>query len=485
MKEFLKTGLCLIFCISSLITTAFGADVSTYEVSSDELIDDPAYIILDNSKAEYNAYKILGLQLEQICDHTAIESHTEDCYNYLYSANEKYMEAFYQFAPDMNSDEVFNDTDVVYYVSAVWDDEELSNNMAKSLYEQIQAMNLLPDAVIGGTIASNLDQGYYLIVNADDETDDLTLLDTMGYATISLKETASSEVENYVQANEYDINEGDMMLITNNYDGYLGSATYHTGDIVSFKAKYNIDEIKQYPCTIGVELSDGLNFTGLGQNLVDIYATDSSSGFYMVLNDISEARSFAANGVIEIVYNARLMVNAPYRSVSTAYIEYEDTKKTSIASVYTYSLKVYCTDNIQFELLNTEKDISMGFDLEDDTYIFNGIASGEYRLVAYNNGVQTDSIDFDIASLTHKSYIGSMGVSESDAFSTDEANGVIETVYSDNGWISVESAAETEETNARSFKAGTIAIAVIVGIVTFAVCYVVYSEKKLHRSKKG
>lgn len=491
MRKFLKAGICLLFCMSTFIITAFGTDqsgISSYTVSSEELISNSAYVILDNANAEYNAYRILDLQLEQICDHTSTESHTQDCYNYLYSANEKYIEAFYQFAPDMDSDGLFTDTDVVYYISAVWDDDELSNNMAGLLYEQIKTMDLLPDTVIGGTLTSALDQGYYLLVNADNEaTEDFDLLDTMGYSTISLTETIPApKVENYVQANSNDQNEGDMELLTDDYNGYLGSATYHTGDTISFRAKYYIDEIEQYPCTIGVELSGGLFFFNSKQIAIQgisRYQLNSNNNFSITLNDLSEAQHLAGNGVIELAYNVRLSADSPYRSVSTAYVEYGNTRKTSVASVYTYSVKVHCEENIQFELVNTENDSLMNFDLEEDAYIFTGVASGKYQLIVYNSGEQIDSMNFSISSLTHKSCIDSMGVSN-DAFSTDEIGGIMEIVYSEGEWTTVETIQKTEENRAQSLKTSIIVVSVAIGIFILVICYVLYSEKKLQKSKK-
>ncbi len=192
-----------------------------------------AKITIDDTKTEhstYVAYKLLNAT-------NATDESGGATSNFIYTLNEKYKDVLQNVTGKTTEQEIID------YISGLSGDEV--QDFADSVYSKVK--NKEVDVTANVNIFANVEQGYYLIVEAsslDDHPDTISMvmLDTAGQSdiTVHTKEDAPT-VEQKVQ---------DIDDATGETSGWQDSADYDIGDEVPFKITGTVSEkyarYKQY-----------------------------------------------------------------------------------------------------------------------------------------------------------------------------------------------------------------------------------------------
>ena len=152
---------------------------------------DTANITIDGTGSEYKAYRLMDLEtrLKGSCGHGEGEAHGKDCYDYLYTVNEKYRDVLRQaagaFGFDVNGDGSLSDNELKVGLSSLGAED--TRRFADALVPLTKAMEA-EYTVAGKTFAAS--QGWYLITEAvkGEGTDSysLAMLDTSGREDITV-----------------------------------------------------------------------------------------------------------------------------------------------------------------------------------------------------------------------------------------------------------------------------------------------------------
>ena len=260
--------------ILAMSTTAFADTRTTLTIN-------------DNDDRTYAGYQLLNLTTSLKQNHTNHDgAHSDSCYNYAYTVNEKYREILWNETFDNGSDEFWRnnggkptdmsgvttaqkDAWIMAYLNAQESDE---NGTYKSMRDVADRLYI---AIKNGKIGADknnltgnndeIDQGYWIFADvtnlADkDKANSLVMVDTAGQDPVVITpKTALPTIEKKVQ----DIDDStDKDGIKNN--AWQDSADHDMGDTVPFKLTAtlpsNVANYETYKLAFQDRLSDGLEF---------------------------------------------------------------------------------------------------------------------------------------------------------------------------------------------------------------------------------
>lgn len=392
MKKLVSVFLTLAL-ILSLSAVAFAAE------------GDTNLTITNSDGRTYNGYKLLNLTVSLKSEENHPDgcngNHTDDCYNYAYSVNEKYREIL-QAETFANADSSLwgsskpadatgvTDAQILEHLS----DQSSDNgdvygtlrNLADRVYLAIKTAGITPDAE-GIQNTAEIAQGYWMfadVTELDGEYDanSLVMVDTKGESDITVNpKVAIPTVEKKVK----DIEDSEDNSITDN--PWHDSADHDIGDSVPFKLTATLPSNAQYyqsytmifhdtlspgltlkPGTVKVLMYETKHKADADTDLND-FAKDVTANFLLTTTDLSDGCTFEVgcqnvytiDGVTKdtafvVYYEATLNENAVIGAAGNpneVYLEFsnnpyeEGTGKTEKDKVivFTYKLVVNKTDS--------------------------------------------------------------------------------------------------------------------------------------------
>ena len=377
--------------------------------------------------SEYGGYKLMSL--------------TQDGDAYSYTINSKYS-SILQTAAGVTSDDA-----VIEYLEA--DDTDV-RDFADRVYKAILGGNLSTDVTLSATDATEVEQGYYLVVETKtgdsdpDDTYSLAMLDTAGddNVTINTKESTPTLVKKIK-----DITDKDGAVTD-----WQDSADYDIGDNIPFQligtvsSKYG--DYEEYYYAFHDTLSSGLTFNNdvkvyvegteitEGYEVVTTDVTDGCS-FHVVFEDLKDISAVTSTSSIVVEYTARLNENAVIGKAgnpNVADLEYnvnpyftdtdndgkDDTTKEDEETGYTPEDKVIAftykvivnkvdpdgdslpgaTFKLEKNIKGTWTELTLVKSEDGATFTFTGLDDGDYKLTemeapdGYNK--LTEAIEFTV-----------------------------------------------------------------------------------------
>lgn len=155
-------------------------------------------ITIDGSAASYDAFRLLNLttslKSEDDVVHESHEAgqHTDACYNYAYTVNDKYLAVMQEAMPDgvgdTDADGTVSGSEIITYLSTLTSNSADIQGYADRLYAAIKSDSISADATASDKTFSGVAQGYYLIaetsLSGSDDSRSLVMLDTAGLSWI-------------------------------------------------------------------------------------------------------------------------------------------------------------------------------------------------------------------------------------------------------------------------------------------------------------
>ncbi len=433
MKKLVSILLALAM-ILAMSVTAFAADTT---------------LTIENSAGRtYAGYQLLELttSLKGDAHHTAHEdAHTEDCYNYAYTVNEKYLAIFQQEVYSNGGNYLWGEGGKPATASAITDVQILKylenqtsgsgtlRQVADRVYRAIQAASIEADAQDLTGTNDSIAQGYWMFADVSEldgnESNSLVMVDTAGQDAITITpKTALPTIEKKVK----DIEDSEDDSITDN--PWHDSADHDINDTVPFKLTAtlpaNAQAYQSYKVVFHDTLSNGLTLDDTSIK-VYMYETKHKADVDTDLNDGKDVTAsfdpntnatdgctfevtcenvFGITGVTKetafvVYYEATLNPNAVIGGTGNpneVYLEFsndpygEGTGKTENdkVTVFTYQLVINKTDSHDHPLEGAgftlyKKDIHgdynpLGEELKGDgmtTFTWVGLDDGDYKLV--------------------------------------------------------------------------------------------------------
>ena len=381
MKKLVSILLALAM-ILAMATTAFAEENTTLTIAGTE-------------SRTYSGYRLLELTTSLKCDHAEGDTHSDTCYNYSYTVNEKYRTCLQNEAFDNALETVWSGTEKPASASDVTDEQILgyletltsdSNGVygtlrpaADRIYRAIQADSIAADkSELAGT--ENIDQGYWLFADVtnlgnQEEANSLVVVDTKGQNELTITpKVGLPTIEKKVK----DTNDS-----TGETTDWQDSADHDIGDKVPFKLTAtlpsNVAYYDTYQIVFHDTLSDGLTldvnsikvymFENKAAAEADVDLTDNTEApDFTVTTDLSDGCTFevkcdnvrAIQGVTKdtvfvVYYEATLNANADIGlpgNPNEVYLEFSNnpytdgtgkTEKDEVI-VYTYQLTINKTD---------------------------------------------------------------------------------------------------------------------------------------------
>ena len=387
--------------------------------------------INDPQGGSYVGYKLLNVStaLKTGNHHTdhGTEPHTDDCYNYAYTVNEKYLEILQAETLANGRNDLWENsvkptdaakvtqTQITQYLSFQTSDNgneyHTMRIVADNIYREILKKGLTPDAEdLSGT--EEIEQGYWMFADASTlpagqyDSNSLVIVDTAGKDALTIApKTALPTVEKHVK----DIEDSEDSNIADN--AWAETADHDIGDTVPFKLTAtlpnNVLQYQSYEITFHDTLSEGLT---LKDGTVKVYMydtkhkadvdTDVNDGvdvtdkfvttttgltddctFEVSCENILNGLGVTKDTTFVVYYEATLNENAKIGSdgnPNEVYLEFsnnpygEGTGETEVdtVKVYTYKLIINKTDSHGHELEGA------GFTLYKKS-----LATGEYEAI--------------------------------------------------------------------------------------------------------
>ena len=360
---------------------------------------------------DYNGYKLLNLTIslktgEHHPDGCDDVNHSDDCYNFAYTVNEKYRAILqaeaHKYAANTvwpggiapaNSADV-TDAEILKYLSNQTSDSgETYGTMrvvADRLYRAIKDAGLDPDEDNLSGKADLVDDGYWLIEDVTDVSgqyaaNSLILVDTKGAGQISINaKTALPTLEKKVK----DIDDGEDADIA--HKPWQDSADHDIGDAVPFKLTAtlpsNVQNYVSYKLVFHDTLSSGLTLDAskikvlmYGSKAAADVDTDLSDGtdvtasftkktdgltdgltdgctFEVSCDDVLKIAGVTKNTAFVVYYEATLNANAAIGAAgnaNTASLEFSNNPygdgtgetQEDVVKVFTYQLVINKTDS--------------------------------------------------------------------------------------------------------------------------------------------
>lgn len=397
-------------------------------------------ITIDGSAASYDAFRLLNLttslKSEDDVVHESHEAgqHTDACYNYAYTVNDKYLAVMQEAMPDgvgdTDADGTVSGSEIITYLSTLTSNSADIQGYADRLYAAIKSDSISADATASDKTFSGVAQGYYLIaetsLSGSDDSRSLVMLDTAGQTDI---EVDSKEGVPYLTKKVMEVNDSG-----NTAGGLQDAADMDVGDAVQFSLTsnfpVNIDAYDTYRYVIHDNLSanfrldaSSVTVTMQGQRLeagVDYtLATDSLADdcdMEIQFTDIKTVAekyriSLSDATAVNVTYSAELLESADLGNPgneNVAHLEFSNdpydadsvgTTPSDKVVVFTYSLtvnKVNASDDplpgAEFKLQKwngtdyVDYEVEAGLAGADKTqFVFFGMDSGRYKLVEVNS----------------------------------------------------------------------------------------------------
>jgi len=272
--------------------------------------EDTSLTITNAEGRTYNGYKLLDLTTSlktgdhhpAACDGT---NHSDDCYNYAYTVNEKYRGILQQEtfgnggnylweggSKPSDATQITDDQILKYLSNQTSDNGDVYQTMrqvADRLYRAILAAGIEADAP-GLTGNSTIEQGYWMFADVTEldgnEANSLVMVDTKGQSAITINpKTALPTVEKKVK----DIDDSEDGSITDN--NWQDSADHDIGDTVPFKLTATLPSNAQFYETYTMIFHDTMS-AGLTLNPASIqvlmYETKHKADVDTDLNDFAK-----------------------------------------------------------------------------------------------------------------------------------------------------------------------------------------------------
>ena len=391
----------------------------------------------------YNGYKLLNLTTSLKVENCHADgNHTDVCYNYAYTVNDKYRtvlqnEVFANITENKpsNATDVTDDA-ILEYLAAKNSDSNGTygtlRDVADRLYRNIKVANIKADADEIDGAANSIDQGYWMFADVteldDNKANSLVMVDTAGQDSITINpKVALPTVEKKVK----DIaNSADDSIVDN---AWQDSADHDINDVVPFKLTAtlpaNVTNYQTYKIVFHDIMSAGLTFN---QASVKVYmyadkntadaaltatGTEVTTNFDLATENLATGETFtvtcdnvlAINGVTKdtvfvVYYEATLNGNAVIGSAGNpneVYLEFSNnpysdgTGKTENdkVTVFTYQLTINKVDpagnalkGAGFTLYKKNAAgvyVAVGGEVKGEdmtTFIWKGLDDGDYKL---------------------------------------------------------------------------------------------------------
>lgn len=234
-------------------------------------------ITVDGNAKSYEAYQLLDLTTSLKSGDTHAENeHTKDCYNYSYKVNAKYGAIVKEAAPEADADGngTVTDDELITYLEGMGTED--TRAFADNVWSQIVAGSIAADYTSTGKILTVDEQGYYLIVEAESESDpdsvSLVMLDTAGADDI--KVTSKEDIPELTKK---------VKAADGNYVDAVDAAR---GDTVEFQLTgdlpNNVNNYKTYKYVFHDKMGAGLTFDKVASVTIGGTAVDAAK--YTVTN---------------------------------------------------------------------------------------------------------------------------------------------------------------------------------------------------------
>ena len=395
MKKLISLLLALAM-ILALSTTAFAAENTTLTINGE-------------TGRTYSGYKLLNLTTSLKCTET--HDHTDGCYNYAYTVNEKYATILKAQA---------GEKDIIEFLSGLTSDSDSTygslREVADSIYRAILDAKLAPDAENLEGTSSTIGQGYWLFADVTDLDEDkaansLVMVDTKGQDALTITpKVGLPTVEKKVK----DINNSNDADITDN--AWQDSADHDIGDTVPFQLTATLPENIAGYTTYKMVFHDTMS-AGLTLDVDSItvtidgvattaftYAAGEDGAFTLTCDNVLAIKGVTKDSVIVVTYNATLNNNAVIGAAGNpneVYLEFSNnpygdgTGKTETDKVIVFTYKVIVNkvnSNNQplkgagFTLYkhNGTDYVAIGEELvggDMTTFTWTGLDDGDYKLV--------------------------------------------------------------------------------------------------------
>lgn len=399
-----------------------------------------ANIIMNGNGKTYSAYQLMELTTSLNCSET--HEHTDDCYNYAYTVNEKYramLQSAAGAAADTDKNGAVSDDELIAYIGGL--DDSGIRTFADALFKALGSTTA--EATSTDKAFNGVGQGYYLIAETEltgnNDSRSLVMLSTAGHRNITvsskegvptlkktiLEENDSTGTSAWGAAADHDIGDKVSFQLTGTLpDNYANYKTYKYIFHDTLGAGLKLDE-----STIKVTHSagDGQELSA-GQFTVRTTSSDGCT-FEVEIPDL-KAAGIAAGETITVEYKAELLTTAAIGAAGNenkALLEfsndpYDETKtgKTPEDKVidFTYKLIVNKVDKNQSPLAGANFELQKLVNGSYATYKtievtegqtqfnFVGLDAGKYKLVetkvpaGYNKAAD---VEFEVVSGTDES----------------------------------------------------------------------------------
>ena len=230
------------------------------------------------------------------CDGT---NHSDDCYNYAYTVNEKYLTILQQETLDNGRNALWGeagkpataagvtDAQILAYLEGQTSGDGTMRQVANRIYRAILDADIEADAKNLDGDNNSIEQGYWLFADVTDlsgnEANSLVMVDTAGQEAITINpKTALPTVEKKVK----DIEDSEDDSITDN--PWQDTADHDFNDTVPFKLTAtfpsNVQNYQSYTMIFHDTLSAGLTFNAASVK-VYMYETKHKADVDTDLND--------------------------------------------------------------------------------------------------------------------------------------------------------------------------------------------------------
>lgn len=190
LKRAGSVGLCAAMC-AGLIVPAMAVPSDTVTIHMDNG-SNISFIDMDISgSGTFGAYRILDLKTSLKEGDDCEGEHTEDCYNYAYSINDKYQAALEAVAQAADTDGTpgISDDEILEYLGDMESDGDEIRAFADDLYREVKGLGV-DETANGRGQFTDIPQGYYLIAEtapgASPDSTSLVMLDTAGQLEITV-----------------------------------------------------------------------------------------------------------------------------------------------------------------------------------------------------------------------------------------------------------------------------------------------------------